>query len=156
LRVSRGGGLPLPVARMGLAPQSHTLDVVGASKVAPSEGRAQPSALVGQFPGLAAGGFTAVVLVAGVAVIGKEKLAATPALTSLRSQTHRELKPPRTQRELKRNSRREEGPGRKKEEAIWREVAEENPAEEEGISNRRIYSNFIPPLTPCGARLAIF
>jgi hypothetical protein len=25
---------------------------------------------------------------------------------------------------------------------------EENPAEEEGISNRRFHSNFIPPLTP--------
>jgi hypothetical protein len=136
---------------MGLAPLAHTLDVVGAVEVAAPKWCAPPSALAGQFPGLAAGGFAAVVLVAGVAVIGEEKLAAAAAFTSLRSQTHFEPKPPRSQRKLKRNPRREEGPGRKKEEAIWREAVEENPGEENGISNRRFYPIFIPPLTSFNA-----
>jgi hypothetical protein len=137
---------------MGLSPLAHTLDVVGAVEVAAPKWCAPPSALAGQFPGLAAGGFAAVVLVAGVAVIGEEKLAAAAAFTSLRSQTHFEPKPPRSQRKLKRNPRRGEGPGRKKEEAIWREAVEENPGEENGISNRRFYPIFIPPLTPATGR----
>jgi len=78
---------------MGLAPLAHTLDVVGASEVAAPEWRAQPAALAGQLPGAAASGFAAVVLVIGVTVIGEEKLAATAALTSLGSQTHRESRP---------------------------------------------------------------
>ena len=127
LTVARRRGLPFPIARMGLAPLAHTLDVLGASKVAPSERRAPPAALAGPFPGLAAGGFPAVMLTVGVPVIGEEKLAATAALTSLRSQTHGESKPPLSQEKLKQNPRREEAPWRKKEEAIWREVAEENP-----------------------------
>jgi len=132
---------------MSLPPLPHALEVFGAAKVAPPKGRAPPPALTGPFPGLTAGGFSAVVLALGVAVIREEELAAAVALTSLRSQTHCESKPPRSQSELKLNPKREESPAKKKEEGIWREAAEENPGEENGISNRRIYTIFIPPLT---------
>jgi hypothetical protein len=132
---------------MSLSPLPHALDIFGTAEVTPPKGRAPPTALIGPFPGLTAGGLFAVVLALGVAVIGEEELAAAAALTSLRSQTHCESKPPRSRSELKPNSRMEEGPGGKKEEGIWREVPEENPGQEEGISNRRNYTISNPPLT---------
>jgi hypothetical protein len=132
---------------MSLAPVPDALGVVSVQEVMAVGGFGQPAALAGPFAGLAAGGFAAVMLAVPVAVIGEEKLAATAALTSLRSRTHRESKPSRPRSELKPNATGQEGPGAKKEEGIGREVAEENPGEEEGISNRRIYTTFIPPLT---------
>jgi hypothetical protein len=123
------------------------LGIVRLSEVGAVGWLARPSVLAGQLAGVLAGGFAAVALPLLVAVIGEEKLAATAALASLGPQAHRELKPPRSQKELKQNKSREEGPRTKKEEAIWREAVEENPGEEDGISNRRIYTIFIPPLT---------
>jgi hypothetical protein len=100
-------------------------------------GFVKPSALAGQLARVPAGGFAAVTLTVQVAVIGEEKLAAAAALTPLGPYSHRESKPPRRGRELKRNRRREEEPRRKKEETTWREVAEENAAQENTISDRR-------------------
>ena len=131
------GVLPLPVARMGLAP---LLDVSAVLRIPEgvAVGRfAKPTLLAGQFAGMAAGGFAAIALAVKIAGIGEEELAATSALTSLGPGTHRERKPTPSRRELKQNQRREEGPGRKKEEAFWREEVEEKAREENTISNRR-------------------
>ena len=123
---------------MSLAPLPNAPGVFRVTEVIAVGRLAQPLALAGQFAGVSASRFAAVALALLVTVIGEEKLAATVALASPGLETHRESKPPRRRRELKQNSRREEGPARKKEEGFLREVSEEKPTEENAISNRRV------------------
>jgi hypothetical protein len=73
-----------------------------------------------------------------IAVIREEKLVTATALTSRWPRSHRDLKSARAERKSKHNSPPEEGPGRKKEEAFWRESKEAKAAEENTISNRRL------------------
>ena len=111
---------------MGLAPLAHTLDVMRIPEVVATEGRAKPSALAGQFPGVSAGGLAAVMLAVVVAVIGEEEIVATAALTSNGPQTHREPRATRSGRKLKQNKPEGRRPKTKKEEVFLREVPEEN------------------------------
>ena len=88
---------------MSLAPVPNALGIVRFAEVIAVGRFAQPPTLAGQFAGLPASQFAAVMLVMLVAVIGEEKIAATAALTSLGPQTHRGSKRPRHGRKEKPN-----------------------------------------------------
>ncbi len=107
---------------MSLTPLPNALGVVRLAEVIAVGRFAQPPSLAGQFASLPTSRLAAVVLVMPVAVIGKEKIAATAALTSLGPETHRGSKRPRPRRKEKPNTGREEGPGTKKEEELSAEV----------------------------------
>ena len=84
------GVLPLPVARMGLAPLLDVSDVLRIPEVVAVGRFAKPAPLAGQFAGVAAGGFATVTLAVEIAWIWGEELAAIAALASLGLGTHRE------------------------------------------------------------------
>ena len=122
---------------MSLTPLPNALGVVRPTEVIAVGRFAQPPSLTGQFAGLPTSRFAAVMLVTLVAVIREEKIAATAALTSLGTHTHRGSKRPRPRRKEKSNARRKEGPGTKKEETFCREDRKKIQSEEYTISNRR-------------------
>ena len=84
----RHGLLLLPVARMSLTPLPHMPGVFRIPEVIAVGWFTGPPMLAGQLAGMAASGFAAVMLAVLVTVIGREKLAATKALTSLGAETH--------------------------------------------------------------------
>jgi hypothetical protein len=132
---------------MLLAPTSDPVHFTGPAEAVTIAVFAEPSALGGGLAGVAASRLGTVMLPIGVARIGNEHLAATAAFASARRAAHRE---PHLVRELtgrKRKRRPARRRNRKKEEEIYEEVREENPAEENGISNRHFSTTFIPPLT---------
>ncbi|MGA2658320.1 MAG: hypothetical protein ABSH34_12505 [Verrucomicrobiota bacterium] len=123
---------------MSLAPLLDLAHLFRALEVMAVCGFAKPPPLAGHLAGVAASGFGAVMLALEIAVIREEKLVTATALTSRWPRSHRDLKSARAERKSKHNSPPEEGPGRKKEEAFWRESKEAKAAEENTISNRRL------------------
>src|SRR5215813_4103917 len=141
---------------MSLTPLPNTLGVVGPAEVIAIGRLVQPSSLAGQFAGLSARRLAAVMLMMLVAVIGEEKIATTVALTSLGLQGHRGRKRPRPGRKEKPNARRGRRTRNEEGRRAFSRSSEENPAEENTISNRRCYCIFIPPLTTFDVRAASY
>jgi len=75
---------------MGLAPLLDVSDVLRIPEVVAVGRFAKPTPLAGQFAGVAAGGFAAVMLAVEIVWIWGEELAAIAALASLGLGTHRE------------------------------------------------------------------
>jgi hypothetical protein len=107
---------------------------------------AGPPPLADPLTGLSAGRLRTVALAIFGPRIGKEELAATAAFTSGRRTTHGALHFGGARPGRKRKRRSGSTPNRKKEEELCEEEREENPAQENGISNRLLSPTFIPPL----------
>ena len=152
LSVFRGAALAFPVTGIDLAPQLHSPDLIGSAEVVSVAGFAQPSPLTGRLTGLAAGGLGTVVLAIRGACIRKKEVTATTTLASGWRAAHRapEFAAVGSGRKSKnqKEDRPEHGMGRRKK-SFRVKLREENPPQENGISNRRFFSTFIPPLTSC-------
>ena len=133
---------------MPLAPQLHAPDLLSSAEVVSVAGFTQPPPLAGHLAGLAAGRLGTVVLAIGRACIGKKQLTATTTFASGWRAAHRapELAATQSGRKSKRRATEHEVGRRKK--TLRVKVPEENPPEENGISNRQLYTTFIPPPTP--------
>ena len=147
MRASGEGELLSPIARMRLAPLLNTPNVGRTPVLVAIALFAKPMPMAGGLAGVAAGSLTAIALVFDIAVIGIEKLVAITALALLLLGVHRESKATQPGGKIKQNNRREEDQKRRRKKSFSSEEPEENPKEENGISNRRFYGNFIPPLT---------
>ena len=132
---------------MALAPALDAADLVRSAEVVAVAILAQPPSLGGGLTGLPASGLATVVLAICGPRIRNEKLRATVAFASGLRLAHRELHLGDAPQGRKRKRRPERTRKRKKQEELYSEVREENPTEEEGISNRHLSSTFIPPLT---------
>jgi hypothetical protein len=133
---------------MGLAPVSHSLHVLRAAEVIAVGGLAQPTLLAGLLAGVAALGLGTVTLTILIAKIGEKEIVATAALAPPgpnihRPRTHHQ---PRPQSKKNHRRRRKTKRGRRKKNCQLNS-GKKIHSEENGISNRRIKSNFIPPLT---------
>ena len=116
-----------PVAWVCLAPSLGPLHILRAAEVVAVGWLAQPTLLAGLLDGVAAIGLGAVMLAVLIAVIGDKELAATAALASCRTETHRSPKPSPSQRNQKKNQPPGRRPQRKKEEELLNKEPEENP-----------------------------
>ena len=132
---------------MGLAPSPHPLGALAIAEVGKVLGFTIPSLLTGELTGPATLGFAAVMLTLPVPVIREEKHAAIPALTSLGFWAHREPKPTQPPPESKQNNGAEEKPKGRSKKSFQEKSRKKRPGNKKGISNRRVYSNIIPPLT---------
>ena len=142
-----GGGSAWLLIGMVPPPGLNATDLVGSAEVVAVAVLACPPALTGLLTGVAAGRLRTMALLIDRPGIGSEELTATAALASDRRAAHRarHFGAARPGRKRKRTTQRT--PDRKKEEELYAEEQEENPAEENGISNRLLSSTFIPSLT---------
>jgi hypothetical protein len=131
---------------MTLAPQLDAADFVGSAEMVSVAIFAEPASLAGSLAGQTASGLETVALAILGPRVGNEKLGATAAFTSGQRAAHRKPYPrnPRTGRKSKKKTGRKRNP--KKEEKIQSEMPEENPSEEDPISNRQLSLIFISPL----------
>jgi len=133
---------------MGLAPLPDPLDVGRTSEVIAIGGLVQPATLTVGFTGPAAIGGQTEKLALGMMPVGREEFFAAAALASGGLGTHREP----SCKKMKSATESESAPGRRQKGEEGRKVLapnpEENHPEENGISNRRFSTTFIPPLTP--------
>ena len=135
-----------PVTRMAPTPELDAADFVRSAKGVAVAMLAGPPPLADPLTGLSAGRLRTVALAIFGPRIGKEELAATAAFTSGRRTTHGALHFGGARPGRKRKRRSGSTPNRKKEEELCEEEREENPAQENGISNRLLSPTFIPPL----------
>jgi len=112
-----------------------------------TETGAPPTALAGHLTGQATSRRRAEALVMAIAVIREKELPATKTFAPTRFATHRNLSRQEKNRKIKSENRIGRTSKTKKEEQFWNRIVEENPDQENGISNRRLSSTFIPPLT---------
>jgi len=144
--LGRRGLLP-PVTGMVPPPGLDTLNLVGSAEVVAVAVLVCPALLTGLLTGVAAGRLRTVALTIDGPGIGGEELVATAAFASDRRELHRPRHFADARPGRKRKRTTEPIPDRKKEEELYVEEREENPAEENGISNRLLSPTFIPPLT---------
>ena len=130
-------------------PGLDTLNLVGSAEVVAVAVLVCPALLTGLLTGVAAGRLRTVALTIDGSGIGTEELAATATFASDRRATHRARHFGDAGPGRKRKRTTQRTPDRKKEEELYAEEREENPAEENGISNRLLSPTFILPLTLC-------
>ena len=141
---------------MGFAPLPDPLHVGRVPEVISIGRPAKPAPLAGGLAGATAIRGAAVKLASPVMGLRREEETAAPALAAAGREIHRAPRRKKTRRAGQSKNlqppRRTEEEGRKN----LRLKAEENPQEENGISNRQDYPTFIPPLTvnglPAGIR----
>jgi len=132
---------------MGFAPLPDPLHVGRVPEVVSVGRLAQPAPLTGGLAGAAASRSAAVELAAPVMGPGREEKIAAPALAAAGRENHRAPSRKKTRRA---GQSKKLPPPRRIEEEGRKNLglkAEENPREEDGISNRQDYPTFISPLT---------
>ena len=132
---------------MTFAPQSHTLDRSGSAEVVAIPGFVQPTLLTGRLAGVLALRLGTITLASCGSRVRNEKPAAAAAFSSGHRAAHRAPKPAAARFGRKSKKKTPKKNQLKKEEELCAEGREENAPEENGFSNRQLYTTFISPLT---------
>jgi len=133
---------------MGFAPGLNAAHLIWSSEVIAVAVFAEPFALAGCLAGLSASGVDTVPLTVCRSWIRNEELVATTALASGFETGHGAYHLAQLRSERKRKTKWQENDNGRRKKSFQREEPEEKPTEENGFSNRHVFTTFIPPLTP--------